>query len=81
MPIIGNFVRGVEQARQVEDLYNSTGKVSAYPGLTGGYGGLGSAVGGAALSGVKIATGVNDLYQFYSGEPDAFRYFENNSYM
>lgn len=79
-PIVGSIIRGSEQARQVEDLYNKTGKTAAYPGLNGGYGGIGAAAGGSVLAANRIANGFNDLYQFYTGEPDSFRNMQNFSY-
>lgn len=73
VPYVGNFIQGIDRARQVEDLYNNTGRVPEYPALSGGYGQLGHAVGSAALGGAsKIANGFNDLYQYYTGEVDAF---------
>lgn len=82
VPIVGGFVKGVESAKQMEDLYNSTGKTPAYPALSGtGFGGVASAASNLAFSANRIANGFNDLYHFYSGEPDAFRGMMNNSYM
>ena len=80
-PIIGNFVKAMDQYKQAEDLFNRTGKFSAYPALYGGGGsGFGNAIGNAVVDGVKIASGYHDLYQFYAGEPDAFRAFQNGMY-
>lgn len=66
-PILGGLINGWQGAVQMEDLYNNTGKVPAYPGLQSlGTGGIGSAVSQA----MRIADGSNDLYRYYAGEPD-----------
>lgn len=73
LPLIGGFVKGIDQARQLEDYYNNTGKLPTYPANSSiGYSGLGHSAGSAALS--MIPDGQNDLYQFYSGEPDRTLY-------
>lgn len=74
MPLIGGFIQGTESARQLEDYYKNTGMLPKYPGRSSiGYGGLGSAVGNTAMS--LIPDGKNDLYQFYTGEPDRMMYW------
>lgn len=66
LPIAGGFVKGVEGVNQLEDLYDKTGKVPAYPGAspTGGAG-IGRALGALTR---KIENGTHDLAEFYSGE-------------
>jgi len=77
LPVIGDFLRGVEGVQSMEDLYNRTGKTAAYGALQN----LGSAgLGYAAANVAKIASGTRDLYQFYSGEPDQFRQMQNGMY-
>lgn len=66
LPIVGGIVRGVDGINQLEDLYNRTGKVPAYPGASGvGGAGIGSGIGKLAR---KIENGTNDLSEYYSGE-------------
>lgn len=77
VPIAGNIIRGIQGVNRLEDLYNNTGRTAYYAGSgVSGAGALGSAVGQAA----KIADGVHDLYQYYSGTPDDFRAMTNNMY-
>lgn len=77
VPIVGNVIRGVQGVNRLEDLYNNTGRTAYYAGSgVSGAGALGSAAGQAA----KIADGVHDLYQFYSGTADDFRTMTNNMY-
>lgn len=66
VPIVGDFVRGIEGVNQMEDLYNRTGKVANYPGASN----LGSSSIGHAIADLpnKIADGTHDLYQFYTGD-------------
>lgn len=66
IPIVGGINRGIDGINQLEDLYNSTGKVPQYPAASGvGAGGLGQSVGKLAR---KIENGTNDLSEYYSGE-------------
>lgn len=68
LPIVGGVIRGLEGASQLEDLYNRTGKVPAYPTLNStGASGLGSTLGQLTR---KIENGSNSLHEFYSGEPE-----------
>lgn len=67
VPGVGDFLRGIEGANQLEDLYNSTGKTPAYPAIqNSGMGGLGH----LASKVSKIESGSHDLYKYYSGEND-----------
>lgn len=69
LPYVGDVIRGVEGAQQMEDLYNNTGKTVAYPGSQG----LGAGSLGRGLSEIlnrKIEDGTHDLYHFYSGASD-----------
>lgn len=78
VPILGNVIRGIQGVNRLEDLYNNTGRTAYYAGSgVSGAGALGSAVGSAA----KIADGVHDLYQYYTGSADDFRDSQNMSYM
>jgi len=70
LPLVGNFFKGLDGVNSLEDLYNNSGKVPSYPasqnsGASGS--GLGKSIPGLAR---KIENGVNDLYQFYTGEKD-----------
>lgn len=77
IPVIGNLVRGVQGVNRLEDLYNNTGRTANYAGS--GVSGAGSAASGIREA-VKIADGVHDLYEFYTGSPDDFRSMQNNMY-
>lgn len=78
LPIVGNVIRGIQGVNRLEDLYNNTGRTAYYGGSgSSGAGALGSGLGDVA----KIADGVHDLYQYYSGTPDDFRKSQNMSYM
>lgn len=83
VPYIGPMVQSYDQIRYLEDYYKNTGKIPTYPFINspGGYSQLGN-VAGHAVGGMvnKIANGSNDLYQFYSGEPDNFRKLMNGMY-
>lgn len=69
LPIAGDVIRGIEGVNQMEDLYNHTGKVPAYPGSQNlGTGSLGRAF--SENISRKIEDGTHDLYQFYSGTLD-----------
>ena len=83
VPLVGPLIKGAEGARQLTDLYKNTGKVPAYPALSGvGGAGLGYVASNVAgLAANRIANGFHDLYQFYSGEPDTFRTMMNGMYM
>lgn len=82
LPIIGPLVKGIEGWQQLEDLYNTTGKVPAYPAMDGRASGIGYTASNLAFSaGNKIFDGAHDLYQFYTGEADAFRNSMNYSFM
>ena len=66
LPIVGDVVKGVEGVNQLEDLYDRTGKVPAYPAETrSGGAGIGRAVGTLTR---KIENGTHDLAEYYSGE-------------
>lgn len=78
VPLVGNVIRGIQGVNRLEDLYNNTGRTAYYAGS--GVSGAG-ALGSGARDIAKIADGVHDLYQFYSGTPDAFRSSQNMSYM
>lgn len=68
VPVVGQIIKGIEGANQLEDLYNTTGKIAAYPAVQGGAAAaLGS--GAAKLPG-KIENGVHDLFQYYAGHKD-----------
>lgn len=69
LPVVGDVIRGAEGVTQMEDLYNRTGKVPAYPGSQSlGTGSLGHSLSEALNR--KIEDGTHDLYQFYSGASD-----------
>lgn len=83
LPFIGPMVQSYDQVRYLEDYYKNTGKIPTYPftNSPGGYAQLGSAAANAVGGMVnKIASGTNDLYQFYAGEPDQFRSMMNGAY-
>lgn len=82
VPIVGPLVKGIEGAKQLEDLYKNTGKVPAYPAISGvGGAGIGyTAANVAGMAANRIASGFHDLYQFYTGEPDSFRSMMNGMY-
>lgn len=68
LPIVGGVINGIEGVNQLEDLYNRTGKIPAYPGSNSpGAAGIGSAIGQLTR---KIEDGSNSLHTFYSGEPE-----------
>lgn len=77
VPVVGNFIRGIQGVNRLEDLYNNTGRTAYYAGS--GISGAG-ALGSGARDIAKIADGVHDLYQFYTGTPDDFRTMTNNMY-
>ena len=68
LPIVGGLVKGVNNVEQMEDLFNNTGKVSAYPGVQSS--GLSSA--GKSVAGIsrKIEAGTHDLFEHYTGTKD-----------
>lgn len=75
LPIIGGIVGGVEGVQQLEDLYNNTGKIPAYPGSSGpGAQGLAQAGVGVAR---KIEEGLNDLGEYYAGDRNLNDVFDN----
>lgn len=66
LPGVGGVVKGLDGIQQLEDLYDRTGKIPAYPGLqTPGASGIGKSLGGVAR---KIEDGVHDLADYYAGE-------------
>lgn len=70
LPLVGNMLKGVEGVQQLEDLYDNSGKIPQYPaaqnsGATGS--GLGKSIPGLSR---KIESGINDLFEFYTGEKD-----------
>lgn len=78
LPYIGGIVGGVEGVQQLEDLYDNTGKIPAYPGSTGvGAQGLASAAAGITR---KIEEGSHDLGEYYSGDRDLNNVFENQGH-
>lgn len=75
LPLVGNVVRGIEGINQLEDLYNNSGKVPAYPASgSPGAQGLASAAAGIAR---KIEDGVHDLGVYYSGDVDLNSVFDS----
>lgn len=79
LPIVGDLLKGQDGISQLEDLYAKTGKTAQYAAVQNtGAASLGHFAGTLAN---QVANGFNDLYQYYSGEPDAFRSEMNNSYM
>lgn len=77
LPLIGNLIRGVQGVNRLEDLYNNTGRTAYYAGS--GVSGAG-ALASAGRDAAKIADGMHDLYEYYSGTPDDFRSEMNNAY-
>lgn len=81
VPGIGPMVQAYDKAQQLEDLYKNTGKVPAYPSISGiGYGGVGNVAARVASGAAHIASGTHDLYEFYSGSSDSFRNAMNGMY-
>lgn len=76
LPIVGNMIGGIEGVQQLEDLYNNTGKVPAYPGSSG-VGAQGLAQAGVGIA-RKIEEGLNDLGEYYSGDRNLNDVFDNN---
>lgn len=75
LPLVGNFIRGIEGVNQLEDLYNRTGKVPAYPSIQGvGAGALAHGVSDIAR---KIEGGSHDLAEFYSGDREINNVFDS----
>lgn len=70
LPVVGGLLKGVEGAERLEDLYNNAGKTPAYPALNNS--GASAAGIGKSIPGLsrKIESGINDLYEFYTGERD-----------
>lgn len=68
VPIVGGLLNGIEGMYQLEDLYDRTGKVPAYPS-SNSPGGAGIASSLASLT-RKIEDGSHSLHTFYSGEPE-----------
>lgn len=68
LPIVGGLVKGVEGIQQLEDLYKNTGKTTAYPGSSGP-GAQGIAQAGVGIA-RKIEDGLNDLGEYYAGDPN-----------
>lgn len=77
IPVVGNLIRGVQGVNRLEDLYNNTGRTAYYAGS--GVSGAGAAASGIREA-VKIADGMHDLYEYYTGEPDEFRSSQNYMY-
>lgn len=66
LPFVGDTLRAVNSYKRTMDIYNATGKVSAYPGSgadSGGYSGLINQ-GLGALKNAK--TGTHSLHDFYT---------------
>lgn len=74
VPLVGNFIRGIEGVNQLEDLYNRTGKVPAYPSQGPGAGALAHGVADITR---KIEGGSHDLAEFYSGDRDINNVFDS----
>lgn len=68
VPLVGDFVRGIQGVAQMEDLYDKTGRTSEY-GTSSGGSASGIGQGLSKLSG-KIEDGTHDLFEHYSGTPD-----------
>lgn len=68
VPVIGNFINGINGINQMEDLYARTGKVSEYGTTsTGNVSGIGKGL--DKLTG-KIERGTHDLFEHYAGTKD-----------
>lgn len=68
LPFVGGMIRGIDNAQQLEDLYNNTGQVPSYPGnQSGGLSSAGKSIGGISR---KIEKGTHDLFEHYSGTKD-----------
>lgn len=75
VPVVGDILRGVEGATQLEDLYNRTGKLAQYPALQNmGMSSLGHLAGDISK---KIEGGTHDLAEFYSGDRDLNNIFDS----
>lgn len=75
VPLVGDLLRGVEGATQLEDLYNKTGKTAEYPALQNmGMSSLGHLAGDITK---KIEGGTNDLAEFYSGDREINNIFDS----
>lgn len=72
LPYVGDFIRGINGVQQLEDLYNKTGKVPAYPGgSSNGAAGITEGLNDLAKGFTrKIENGSNSLHEFYSGEAE-----------
>lgn len=72
LPIAGDLIRGINGVEQLEDLYNKTGKVPAYPGgSSNGASGVTEGLNDLAKGfSRKIENGTNSLHTFYSGEEE-----------
>lgn len=68
VPIVGDFVRGIQGVAQMEDLYDNTGKTSQY-GTTSGGSASGLGTGTHRVAG-KIEDGTHDLFEHYAGSKD-----------
>lgn len=68
VPIVGDFVKGIQGVAQMEDLYDNTGKTSEY-GTSSGAAAAGLGKGLDKLSG-KIESGTHDLFEHYAGSKD-----------
>lgn len=78
LPIIGGVVNGIDGIQELEDLYNNTGKVPAYPASNSpGAQGLASAATGITR---KIEDGLHDLGEYYAGDRDLNNVFENQGH-
>lgn len=75
VPLVGSFIRGIEGVNQLEDLYNRTGKVPAYPSLQGV--GAGALAHGLSDIARKIEGGSHDLAEFYSGDREINNVFDS----
>lgn len=75
MPVVGNVLRGVEGANQLEDLYNRTGKTVQYPAIQNmGMSSLGHLANDISK---KIEGGTHDLAEFYSGDREINNVFDS----
>lgn len=75
VPVVGDVLRGLNGVQQMEDLYDRTGKTVAY----GASQNLGASSMGHSVDSLtrKIEPGTHDLAEFYSGDRDISRPFDN----
>lgn len=74
IPFVNNLHNAILSRDRSRDYLNNTGlSWKDIPGYNAAMltGGVSSAISGAASTAMRIADGKHDLYEFYSGEPDA----------